>query len=78
MAERLEILTNIARDKDIATGSGLPANSARNQAIDIMNKMDKVYEQPTININDIKIQIVYEDTPEVTDGQSVTEGTDQG
>ena len=68
--DRKARLSELALEDNQST-TGVLARSPNIQAIDILNKMDKVYEQPTININDIKIQIIYEDTLEIGDGENV-------
>lgn len=65
-------LTGILRDKAL-NEKGVPIQAPRIQAADILNKMNKRYQDSIININDIKIQIVYEDTLEIGEGDAVQE-----
>uniref|UniRef100_A0A6M3KZP6 Putative terminase n=1 Tax=viral metagenome TaxID=1070528 RepID=A0A6M3KZP6_9ZZZZ len=73
VAKRKERLSVIAKE-DIETTTGIN-RSPSIQAIDILNKMDKIYTDNTININDIKIQVVYEE--DNVQGQGRAEGIKQ-
>lgn len=58
---RRQIKLSEIGEEDITSDKGTPIRTPNIAAIAELNKMDGVYEGNTININDIKILVVYDD-----------------